>query len=80
MIAQKRCGVTATLNDALMRGERLRPARLHARQEHREQTDRRQIRADLIDELDRSVVGELAERNPNETVSIIRSWLHEGSM
>ena len=22
-------------------------------------------------------VGELADRNPNETVSIIRSWLHD---
>jgi flagellar M-ring protein FliF len=24
-------------------------------------------------------VGELAERNPNETVSIIRQWLHEAA-
>ena len=24
-------------------------------------------------------VGELADRNPNETVSIIRNWLHENA-
>ena len=24
-------------------------------------------------------VGELAEKNPNETVSIIRTWLHESA-
>jgi flagellar M-ring protein FliF len=24
-------------------------------------------------------VGELADRNPNETVAIIRQWLHEGA-
>jgi flagellar M-ring protein FliF len=24
-------------------------------------------------------VGELADKNPNETVSIIRSWLHENA-
>src|SRR6185437_7088948 len=39
----------------------------HLRQEHREQPDRRQEGADLIDELDRGVVGELAERRRAET-------------
>jgi flagellar M-ring protein FliF len=24
-------------------------------------------------------VGELADRNPNETISIIRNWLHENA-
>src|SRR6266480_7929627 len=36
------------------------------RQEHREQPDRRQERADLIDERDASVVGDLAEHRGAE--------------
>ena len=34
----------------------------HLRQEHCEQSDRRQEGADLVDELDRGVVGELTKR------------------
>src|SRR6266481_1733661 len=37
------------------------PSFRQRRQEHREQPDRRQERADLIDERDASVVGDLAE-------------------
>src|SRR6516165_11985563 len=48
------------------------PASRHLRQEHGEQPDRRKKRTDLVDEADRSVIGELAQHGRAEAADAER--------